>query len=127
MTYNMAAKHDVFLSRHETSRHQLYLQLRRDILEERCLCEEDKVMTLAGLALQAEYGDYIPESMGRNYFIPEHYFPEHTVKRLGTGYIRQHAPDAHRAHAGMTEVEAKMDYIKVRSLLISKVTYLLSF
>lgn len=70
-------------------------------------------MTLAGLALQAEYGDYMQDSMGRNYFIPEHYFPEHTVKRLGTGYIRQHAPDVHRTHSGMTEVEAKMEFIRV--------------
>lgn len=99
--------------RHETSRQQLYLQLRRDILEKRCLCEEDQVMTLAGLALQAEYGDYIKESMGRNYFIPEHYFPEHAVKRLGSGYIRQHAADAHKTYTGMTEVEAKMEFIKV--------------
>ena len=102
--------------RQEMSRNQLYLQLRRDILEERSLCDEDKVMTQAGLALQAEYGDYVQESMGRTYFVPEHYFPEHVVKRLGSGYIRQHAPDAHKMHAGMTEVEAKIELIKVRML-----------
>lgn len=43
------------------TKHQYYLQLRKDILEERMRCDVDNAMILASLALQAEFGDYQPE------------------------------------------------------------------
>lgn len=43
------------------TKHQYYLQLRRDILEERMRCNTENAMLLASLALQAEFGDYHPE------------------------------------------------------------------
>ena len=99
--------------KHETTRHQLYLQLRRDILEERCLVDEDTALKLAGLALQAEYGDYNKETMGRNYFIPDHYFCGRTTKRLGSGYIRDNAPETHHLSAGLSETRAESEFTKV--------------
>ena len=104
---------EVIYFRHETTKHQLYLQLRRDLLEERCHCDETKALALAGLALQAEYGDYSLETMGRNYFVPEHYFPGRAVKRLGSAYIRDSTPEAHMGAKGLTETEAEIEFIKV--------------
>lgn len=43
------------------TKHQYYLQLRKDILEERMRCDTNNAMILASLALQAEFGDYQPE------------------------------------------------------------------
>lgn len=43
------------------TKHQYYLQLRKDILEERMGCDTENTMLLASLALQAEFGDYQPE------------------------------------------------------------------
>lgn len=43
------------------TKHQYYLQLRKDILEERMRCDIDNAMILPSLALQAEFGDYQPE------------------------------------------------------------------
>lgn len=43
------------------TKHQYYLQLRKDILEERMRCGIENAMVLASLALQAEFGDYQPE------------------------------------------------------------------
>lgn len=40
------------------SRHLLYLQLRKNVLEQQILCTEDDLITLGGLALQAEIGDF---------------------------------------------------------------------
>ena len=77
------------------------------------MCPDERAMTLTGLALQAEYGDYLGETMGRNYFIPENYFPERVVKRLGAGYIRDHAPNVHRLNSGMTQTEAEIEFIQV--------------
>lgn len=48
-------------NRHAMTKHQCYLQLRKDILEERMRCDTDNAMLLASLALQAEFGDYQPE------------------------------------------------------------------
>jgi hypothetical protein len=104
---------DVICYRHQISKHLLYLQLRHDILEERTLCGEDQCMELSALALQAEYGDYDPESMGRNYFLQEHYFPHRVVKRVGNSFIRDHATEEHQKHLGLTDRQAELEFIKV--------------
>lgn len=43
------------------TKHQYYLQLRKDILEERVRCDLENAMILSSLALQAEFGDYQTE------------------------------------------------------------------
>uniref|UniRef100_A0A1B6CMR0 FERM domain-containing protein n=1 Tax=Clastoptera arizonana TaxID=38151 RepID=A0A1B6CMR0_9HEMI len=58
-------------------KHLLYLQLRRCLLERQLRCETKEVMSLAGLALQAEFGDYNYDEHGcGDYFLLEHYLPE---------------------------------------------------
>lgn len=47
--------------RHKQTRDQYYLQLRRDLLEDRLRCHEDTALYLGALALQTEFGDYMPE------------------------------------------------------------------
>lgn len=41
------------------SRHLLYLQLRKSILESHILCNDEELISLGGLALQSEVGDFI--------------------------------------------------------------------
>lgn len=43
------------------SRHTLYLQLRKSVLENHIICTDDDLITLGGLALQAEIGDFQEE------------------------------------------------------------------
>jgi len=43
------------------SRHTLYLQLRKSVLENHIICTDDDLITLGGLALQAEVGDFQEE------------------------------------------------------------------
>lgn len=43
------------------TKHQYYLQLRKDVLEERMHCDTENAVLLASLALQAEFSDYQPE------------------------------------------------------------------
>lgn len=50
-----------FFCRHTLTCHQHYLQLRKDLLEERLHCDEETALLLASLALQAEYGDHQAE------------------------------------------------------------------
>lgn len=42
-------------------KHQLYLQLRRCLLEQQIVCDLTTYIMLGGLALQAEFGDYSVE------------------------------------------------------------------
>ncbi|KAK4881258.1 hypothetical protein RN001_004577 [Aquatica leii] len=59
------------------SRHLLYLQLRRSILEYQLPCTYSQLIDFGGLALQAEFGDFIEKEHGaRDYFLLEHYVPE---------------------------------------------------
>lgn len=56
--------------RHRLTRHQYYLQLRKDILEDRLYCNEETGLFLVALALQAEFGDYMPEVLRTNLMSP---------------------------------------------------------
>lgn len=40
------------------SRHLLYLQLRRSVLESQILCTDDELIVLGGFAIQSEIGDF---------------------------------------------------------------------
>ena len=103
----------ILFIRHSMSRHQLYLQLRHDLLEERLLCNEEKILALNGVAIQAEYGDYDRETMGKNYFIPEHYYCGKMIKQVGVGYIRDNTADAHTRYTGLSQTQAEIEFIKV--------------
>lgn len=50
-----------FFARNSLTRHQFYLQLRKDILEDRLHCNDETLLQLGVLALQAEFGSYPKE------------------------------------------------------------------
>ncbi|XP_067950888.1 tyrosine-protein phosphatase non-receptor type 13-like [Watersipora subatra] len=66
----------VSMIKHRSTQHLLYLQLRRDIVEDRLRGDDKELITLTGLALQAEYGDYDISKHHLNYFIVSYYFPQ---------------------------------------------------
>lgn len=102
----------ISLSPH-SHQHLLYLQLRQDILEERLECDENRALSLAAFALQIECGNYQKELMGRNYFVPEYYFSKRILQLYGTGFIRDHTPDAHRSINGLSQDDAMAKFIRV--------------
>lgn len=59
-----------FSDRHKQTHHQYYLQLRRDLLEERLCCHEDTALYLGALALQTECGDCMPEVLHQAFKLP---------------------------------------------------------
>ncbi|XP_044008088.1 uncharacterized protein LOC122852387 [Aphidius gifuensis] len=62
------------------SKHLLYLQIRRCILEQQLVCPLSQLVNLTGLALQAEFGNYSVNEHGRgDYFLLEHYIPESLI------------------------------------------------
>ncbi|XP_040603477.1 LOW QUALITY PROTEIN: tyrosine-protein phosphatase non-receptor type 13 [Mesocricetus auratus] len=104
---------DVSLIQHSLTCHQYYLQLRKDILEERLHCDDEASLLLASLALQAEYGDYQPEVHGVSYFRLEHYLPARVMEKLDLSYIKEELPKLHNTYAGASEKETELEFLKV--------------
>ncbi|XP_038130998.1 tyrosine-protein phosphatase non-receptor type 13 isoform X2 [Cyprinodon tularosa] len=108
---------DVNLIQHALTKHQYYLQLRKDILEERMHCNTENALLLASLALQAEYGDYQPELHGKTYFRLEHYLPLSVLDKVGQTTLREQLPKLHSNYYGVSESEAEFEFLKVSQKL----------
>ncbi|XP_053757385.1 tyrosine-protein phosphatase non-receptor type 13 isoform X5 [Panthera pardus] len=104
---------DVTLIQHTLTCHQYYLQLRKDILEERVHCDDETSLLLASLALQAEYGDYQPEVHGVSYFRLEHYLPPRVMEKLDLSYVKEELPKLHNTYVGASEKETELEFLKV--------------
>ncbi|XP_066137266.1 tyrosine-protein phosphatase non-receptor type 13 isoform X5 [Saccopteryx bilineata] len=104
---------DVSLIQHTLTCHQYYLQLRKDILEEKMHCDDETSLLLASLALQAEYGDYQPEVHGVSYFRLEHYLPPRVMEKLDLSYVKEELPKLHNTYAGASEKETEFEFLKV--------------
>ncbi|XP_075854771.1 tyrosine-protein phosphatase non-receptor type 13 isoform X8 [Microcebus murinus] len=104
---------DISLIQHTLTCHQYYLQLRKDILDERMHCDDETSLLLASLALQAEYGDYQPEVHGMSYFRLEHYLPARVMEKLDLSYIKEELPKLHNTYVGASEKETELEFLKV--------------
>ena len=105
------------------TRHLYYLQLRRDVLEERIQVNEDQALSLAALALQAEYDDYDADQHGRNYFMTEHYLPPRVLRSVGSVYARDNLPPLHQQHIGLDQTEAEFTFMKVISMILKTLSF----
>ncbi|XP_041914622.1 tyrosine-protein phosphatase non-receptor type 13 isoform X6 [Alosa sapidissima] len=104
---------DVNLIQHMMTKRQYYLQLRKDILEERMRCDLESAMLLASLALQAEFGDYQPELHGKTYFRMEHYLPASAMDKIDQTSIKEDLSKLHSSYYGVCEDEAEFEFLKV--------------
>ncbi|XP_016126724.1 tyrosine-protein phosphatase non-receptor type 13-like isoform X2 [Sinocyclocheilus grahami] len=104
---------DISLIQHMMTKHQYYLQLRKDILEERVRCDLENAMILASLALQAEFGDYQTELHGRTYFRMEHYLPASVLDKIDQTTIKEELPKLHSSYYNTSEQEAELEFLKV--------------
>ncbi|XP_061589675.1 LOW QUALITY PROTEIN: tyrosine-protein phosphatase non-receptor type 13 [Cololabis saira] len=109
---------DVNLIQHAMTKHQYYLQLRKDILEERIRCNTENAMLLASLALQAEFGDYQLELHGKTYFRLEHYLPVSVLDKVDQTTLREELPKLHSNYYGVSESEAEFEFLKVSQRLM---------
>ncbi|XP_008301400.1 tyrosine-protein phosphatase non-receptor type 13 [Stegastes partitus] len=104
---------DISLILHKQTRHQYYLQLRRDLLEGRLSCHEETALYLAGLALQTEYGDCMPEVYGRNYYRPDQYVSKSVMEKRALPYIQGELLRLHTNNAQMLTDESELEFLKV--------------
>ncbi|KAK0146162.1 Tyrosine-protein phosphatase non-receptor type 13 [Merluccius polli] len=108
---------DVSFIQHVMTKHQYYLQLRKDILEERVRCDTENAMLLASLALQAEFSDYQAELHGKTYFRLEHYLPVSVLDKLEQSAVKEKLPRLHSNYYGVPESEAEFEFLKVSQRL----------
>ncbi|KAM3592448.1 uncharacterized protein V6R79_019085 [Siganus canaliculatus] len=104
---------DISLLLHKQTQHQYYLQLRRDLLEDRLSCHEETALYLGGLALQTEYGDCMPEVYGRNYYRPDQYVSKSVMEKRALPYIQGELLRLHSNNAQMLADEAEFEFLKV--------------
>ncbi|XP_035998368.1 tyrosine-protein phosphatase non-receptor type 13 isoform X1 [Fundulus heteroclitus] len=104
---------NISLLLHKQTRHQYYLQLRRDLLEDRLSCHEETALYLGGLALQTEYGDCMPEVYGRNYFRPDQYVSKSVMEKRALPYIQAELLRLHANYAQMPTDESELEFLKV--------------
>ncbi|XP_057703939.1 tyrosine-protein phosphatase non-receptor type 13 isoform X2 [Corythoichthys intestinalis] len=108
---------DIAFVLHRLTRHQYYLQMRKDILEDRLYCNEETGLFLAALALQAEFGDYMPELYGKSYYQLEHYVSKRMLDKLALPNVKDELPRLHASHAPMPPDEAETEYLKIAQQL----------
>ncbi|XP_038847605.1 tyrosine-protein phosphatase non-receptor type 13-like isoform X2 [Salvelinus namaycush] len=108
---------DISFILHRVTRHQYYLQLRKDILEDRLYCNEETCMFLAALALQAEFGDYMSELYGRNYYQPEQYVSKRMLEKMALPTLKEELSRFHANNAQMLPEEAETEFLKIAQQL----------
>lgn len=76
-------------------------------------CDVETLAKLAGLAMQAEYGDHSRAALDEGIFTPEYFFSSRIVRRFGAAVMESNALREHRSCAGIPESQAEIEYIKV--------------
>ncbi|XP_032430737.1 FERM and PDZ domain-containing protein 2 [Xiphophorus hellerii] len=104
---------NISLLLHKQTRHQFYLQLRRDLLEDRLSCHEETALYLGGLALQTEYGDCMPEVYGRNYYRPDQYVSKSVMEKRALPYVQAELLRLHANNAQMLTDESELEFLKI--------------
>uniref|UniRef100_A0A182JG05 FERM and PDZ domain-containing protein 2 n=1 Tax=Anopheles atroparvus TaxID=41427 RepID=A0A182JG05_ANOAO len=92
------------------SRHLLYLQLRKSILERQILCIEDDLIALGGLALQSEVGSFQENMKYSEYFTISHYLPEEVYRKKKE--LARYLRNAHYHKRGLHQREAEHNFIR---------------
>ncbi|CAL1298392.1 unnamed protein product [Larinioides sclopetarius] len=108
---------DIHLMRTPSLRHLYYLQLRNDFLEGNYCCDNSLALSIGGLALQAEFGDYDSSVYGKEYFLLEHYLPYFTIERLNRSVAKTKLHEHHLKLEGISKELAELKYIEALMML----------
>ncbi|VIO87353.1 Uncharacterized protein BM_BM6419 [Brugia malayi] len=100
----------VAFMRTEVVLHELYLQLRRDILDDRIQPKRDLLYDLAAFALQSEYSDQ-PNVTVLDYFDLRHYIPKRYLDNCNEEAVIKNVVERHGKHRGMKQQDAEKRFI----------------
>lgn len=96
--------------RDETSRHNYYLQLKSNTVNQEIPkeCTEQSLVLLGALALQADFGDCPPDDTPEDYFKFDDYLPNNLRTTWGATALKS----CHKEYRGMSRADAETNYIK---------------
>lgn len=89
----------------EYTRYQFYLQLRRDILEEKLILPSSTAILLASYTVQSELGDYNPEEHGPDYLSNLQLAPNQTEE------MEKKISELHKLHKGQLPADAEFNFL----------------
>uniref|UniRef100_H2UGK8 Protein tyrosine phosphatase non-receptor type 14 n=1 Tax=Takifugu rubripes TaxID=31033 RepID=H2UGK8_TAKRU len=92
----------------EATRYQYYLQVKKEVLDGRLHCAVEQGIRLAGLAVQADFGDFT-QFMSQDFLREYVLFP--VVNEVLEEWTKKVA-DEHKSHCRMQAAEAELLYIK---------------
>ncbi|EFO27314.2 hypothetical protein LOAG_01159 [Loa loa] len=96
--------------RTEVVLHELYLQLRRDILDDRIQPKRGLLYDLAAFALQSEYSDQ-PNVTILDYFDVQHYIPKRCLDNCSEKTVIRDVMERHGRYRGMKHQDAEKRFI----------------
>ncbi|KAF7230612.1 tyrosine-protein phosphatase non-receptor type 14 [Nothobranchius furzeri] len=96
----------------EATRYQYYLQVKKEVLDGRLPCTVERGIRLAGLAVQADFGDFT-HSSSQDFLRDLMLFPVNWPNgdEVLDDWTKRVA-DEHKSHCGMQPAEAELLYIK---------------
>lgn len=96
----------------EVTRYQYYLQVKKEVLDGRLQCTVEQGIRLAGLAVQADFGDF-------NQFHSQDFLREYVLFPVTWSHVDEvleewthKVAEEHKSHCGMQPAEAELLYIK---------------
>jgi tyrosine-protein phosphatase non-receptor type 4 len=95
----------------EFTRYLVYLQLRKDLLDGRLLCNEEMAAILGGFAAQSEFGDYSSEEHGDSYLKMFRLLPVQSTTLL------KRIRELHAKCKGQPPAEAEFNFLQKAKFL----------
>ncbi|KAJ8410232.1 hypothetical protein AAFF_G00202130 [Aldrovandia affinis] len=96
----------------EVTRYQYYLQVKKEVLDGRLQCTGEQGIRLAGLAVQADFGDF-------NQFQSQDFLREYVLFPVNWSHVDEvleewthKVAEEHKRHCGMQPADAELLYIK---------------
>ncbi|KAJ1364361.1 hypothetical protein KIN20_024446 [Parelaphostrongylus tenuis] len=96
----------------DVTMHELYLQVRHDIIEERIQPRYDAAYELAALALQAEFGNRPPPVI-QDYFDNQHYLPRRYCSSDDPKRLQSVLSEMHGHYVGTKPTDAEHMFIQI--------------
>ncbi|XP_060048853.1 merlin isoform X8 [Erinaceus europaeus] len=102
----------------EVTQHLLFLQVKKQILEEKIYCPPEASVLLASYAVQAKvgwYGDYDPSMHKRGFLAQEELLPKRVVNlyQMTPEMWEERITAWYAEHRGRARDEAEMEYLKI--------------
>ncbi|XP_063769424.1 merlin isoform X2 [Pseudophryne corroboree] len=99
----------------EITQHLFFLQVKKQILDEKIYCPPEASVLLASYAVQAKYGDYDASVHKRGFLAEEELLPKRVINlyQMTPEMWEERITAWYAEHRGRTRDEAEMEYLKI--------------